>query len=457
MSLACSRADGTPPGGEAAPVSERDLPTSVEGVIAFVNAHVVPMDSERILVDYTVLVEGERITKIGPAAEVDVPAGATVIQGRGRYLIPGLGEMHAHVPAGGDAAEEVLFLYLSQGITTARGMLGQPGHLELRDRLARGEIAGPRLYTSGPSFNGNSIPSADSARRAVRHQVDAGYDFLKIHPGLTREQYDAMVETAEEVGIPWAGHVPADVGLERALAARQASVDHLDQYMEAIVAEGTDVSNSLFFGVNLAGYVEDSRIEEIAAQTVEAGVWNVPTQSLIENVLLPDDPARMAARPEMRYMSPATVTRWAEQKRGFLEHELYSPELAHRFVQVRRRLIKALNDAGAPLLLGSDAPQIFQVPGFSMLHELRLLVASGLTPYEALRAGTYNVAAYFQALDEFGTVEEGKIADLILLDANPLDDVANVAHRAGVMVRGRWLDSEAIERRLEEIAASHAS
>jgi imidazolonepropionase-like amidohydrolase len=415
------------------------------------------MDSERILENRTVLVDGERIVRIGPADEVEVRTGATVIEGRGGYLLPGLGEMHAHVPPGGDDAEEVLFLYLSQGITTARGMLGQPGHLDLRNRLARGEVLGPRLYTSGPSINGNSIPSPDSARRAVRHQKEAGYDFLKIHPGLTREAYDALVETAREVGISWAGHVPADVGLDRALEARQASVDHLDQYTEAIVAEGTDVTTSFFFGANLAGYVEDPKIGEVAERTAEAGVWNVPTQSLIENVLLPDDPDEMAARPEMRYMSPETVATWVERKRATLENELYSAELARRFVEVRRQLIKALSDAGAPLLLGSDAPQIFQVPGFSILHELRLMVASGLTPYEALRAGTYNVALYFGALDEFGTVEEGKVADLVLVEANPFDDVANVARQAGVMVRGRWVPAGEIARRLEAIAASHGN
>lgn len=456
-SFACAPADADPADGEVAAARDQNPAAGLADVIAFVNVHVLPMDSERILEDQTVLVEGERIVRIGPVDAVEVPDGATVIEGRGRYLVPGLGEMHAHVPTGSDDAEEVLFLYLSQGITTARGMLGQPGHVDLRDRLSRGELLGPRLYTSGPSLNGNSIPSPDSARRAVRHQKEVGYDFLKIHPGLTREAYDALVETAREVGIPWAGHVPADVGLDRALEARQASVDHLDQYTEAIVADGTDITTSFFFGVNLAGYVEERRIMEVAERTAAAGVWNVPTQSLIENVLLPDDPAEMATRPEMRYMSPETVATWVERKKGFLEAELYSAELAQRFVEVRRRLIKALSDAGAPILLGSDAPQIFQVPGFSLLHELRLMVASGLTPYEALRAGTYNVALYFDALDEFGTVEEGKMADLVLLEANPLDDVANVARRVGVMVRGRWVSADEIEGRLEEIAASHGN
>jgi imidazolonepropionase-like amidohydrolase len=452
----CAPADGDTSGSAGAASDPAAAGTAQAGATtAFVDVNVVPMDSERVLAGQTVLVEGERIVGIGPVDAVQVPEDATVIEGEGRYLLPGLGEMHAHVP-GGEGAEEVLFLYLSQGVTTARGMLGQPEHLELRERLARGEIIGPRLYTSGPSLNGNSIPDPDSARRAVAHQKDAGYDFLKIHPGLTREEYDAVAATAAEVGIEWAGHVPADVGLARALEVQQASVDHLDQYTESIVEEGTDVSTSLFFGVNLAGYVDEAKIPEVARRTAESGVWNVPTQSLIENVLLPEDPDAMAARPEMRYMSPELVARWVESKRATMESEGYSPELARRFVDVRRQLILALQDAGAKLLLGSDAPQIFQVPGFSMLHELRLMVESGLTPYQALRAGSYNVAEYFDAVEEFGTIEEGKSADLILVDGNPLEDVRNVERLAGVMARGQWLSARQIEDRLAEIAASHA-
>lgn len=444
-------------GREAGPAVLGDAARQASPPVAIVGVDVIPMDEERIIENQTVLVEGERITRIGPADQVEVPSGARTIDGAGRYLIPGLGEMHAHVPSQGgrEWMERVLFLYLSNGITTVRGMLGQPAHLELRDDVAAGRVLGPRIYTSGPSLNGSSIPSADSARRAVRHQKQAGYDFLKIHPGLTREEYDAIAATAEEVGIRWAGHVPADVGLDRALEAGQATVDHLDQYMESILEEDAEFDQSLFFGVNLAGMVDSERIPEVARATAEAGVWNVPTQSLIEHVLSPIDPEEMAARPEMRYMPPRTVRQWVERKQGFLEHELYDPELAMRFIEVRRRIIYALQEAGAPLLLGSDAPQIFQVPGFSIQAELRMMVASGLTPYEALEAGTRNVAEYFGALDEYGTVEEGKAADLVLLAANPLEDIAAVGQRAGVMVRGRWLPESEIQARLGEIAASY--
>ncbi len=426
------------------------------GVVAFVGVDVIPMDRERVLEDRTVVVVGGRIEAIGPARSVEIPDGATVVDGEGRWLIPGLGEMHAHVPPSGEEAERVLFLYLSQGVTTARGMLGQPGHLALRDRLASGEILGPRLFTTGPSLNGNSIPDPDSAARAVRHQKAMGYDLLKIHPGLSRASYDAIVETAREVGIPWAGHVPAEVGLHRALEAGQASIDHLDQYMEAIVEDGTDISQSLFFGLNLAGAVDEAKISRVARETAEAGVWNVPTQSLIENMASPMAPEEMAAWPSMRYMAPEQVEAWARAKRQFLQNPAYSETGARLAVEIRRKLIGALHDAGAGLLLGSDAPQVFQVPGFSVLHELELMVESGLTPWEALQAGTYNVADYFGTLDDFGTVEVGKAADLILLEANPLEDIGAVRRRAGVMVRGRWLPEATLQARLDDLARLRA-
>jgi imidazolonepropionase-like amidohydrolase len=434
-------------------------PTGTQEASAIVHVNVIPMDRERVLSDQTVVVMDGKIARIGPADDIEVPGGAVQIDGRGKFLIPGLAEMHAHVPpqGGREWMERVLFLYLSNGITTVRGMLGQPAHLQLRADVEGGSLLGPRIFTSGPSLNGNSIPNADSARRAVRHQKEAGYDFLKIHPGLTRESYDAMVEESERLGILWAGHVPAAVGLERALAANQATIDHLDQYIEAILQEGADASQSLFFGVNLVGQVDESKIPGVAAATESAGVWNVPTQSLIEHVLLPDDPDEMAKRPEMRYMPPDMVATWVRSKNNFLQNDLYDAELAYRFVEVRRQIIKALHDAGAGLLLGSDAPQVFQVPGFSIQAELRMLVASGLTPYEALETGTRNVAEFFGKEDEFGTIAQGKAADFVLLEANPLTDIAGVADRAGVMVRGHWLSESEIQAKLEEIAASYAA
>jgi imidazolonepropionase-like amidohydrolase len=430
---------------------------AAQDVTAFRNVAVLPMDTERVLEAQTVVVRGERIDSIGPAASAEIPAGARVIDSTGKYLIPGLAEMHAHVPGDADRryVEEVLFLYVANGVTTARGMLGEPSHLELRGQIARHEVLGPRLYTSGPSLNNQRVASPADAERMVREQAEAGYDFVKVHPGPTRAEYDAAVEAALASGITLAGHVPAEVGVRRALEAKQATIDHLDGYLEALVPEAQRAAGG-FFGLNFADAADRSLIPELVAATLAAGVWNVPTQTLIDNVPAPAPTVdELLARPELAYVSQETRTQWANAKRNVTSAPGYEVARARALVSVRRELIKALHDAGAGLLLGSDAPQIFNVPGFSLHRELAAIVAAGLTPYEALRTGTANPAVFFDKIDEFGTIREGLAADLMLVGANPLEDFAALARPDGVMVRGRWLDRAALDAGLAEIAARY--
>jgi imidazolonepropionase-like amidohydrolase len=430
---------------------------AAQEVTIFVNVAVVPMDTERVLERQTVVVRGERIESIRSTVNVAVPQGARVIDGTGRYLVPGLAEMHAHVPASDDSlyVEEVLFLYVANGVTTARGMLGVPAHLELRERIARHEVLGPRFYTSGPSLNDQRVGSPTDAERMVREQAAAGYDFIKVHPGPTRAEYDAAVAAGAASGIRLAGHVPAEVGVRRALEAKQATIDHLDGYLEALVPESQRGAGG-FFGLNIADAADRSLIPELVAATLAAGVWNVPTQTLIDNVPAPSPTVdELLARPELAYVSPQTREQWANAKRNVTSAPGYDADRALALVDVRRELIKALHDAGAGLLLGSDAPQIFNVPGFSLHRELEAIVAAGLTPYEALRTGTANPAVFFDATDEFGTIREGLVADLMLVSGNPLADVAALAHPEGVMVRGRWLDRATLDAGLEEIAARY--
>ncbi len=425
--------------------------------VAFVDVTVIPMDRDRTIPGQTVIVRDGRITAIGPAARTAVPNDALKVDGRGKFLMPGLAEMHAHIPGGqasDEVTERVLFLYLANGITTVRGMLGHPKHLALRERAAKGELLSPTIYTSGPSLNGSSVPTVEAAVKAVTEQKAAGYDFLKIHPGITREVFDSLAAAAHRAGIRFAGHVPEEVGVERALAAKYASIDHLDGYVEYLLAYGTPLSGAQpqFFGVNVAQYVDENKIPGIAAATRAADVWNVPTQVLIEN-LASDEPAeQLAQRPETRYWPPQNISQWVEFKKNFRSQTGSTAESLRRVIEVRRKLIKALHSAGAGLLLGSDAPQIWNVPGFSTHRELETLVAAGLTPYQALETGTRSVAVYFNTLRETGTVEVGKRADLILLNANPLVDVTNTTRRAGVMIRGRWLPESELRRRLEEVA-----
>jgi imidazolonepropionase-like amidohydrolase len=428
---------------------------------AIVDVSVVSMADDSVVPRQTVLVRDGHIVAVDAVDAVAV-GNARLIDGRGRFVMPGLAEMHAHIPPAPQTADETfdtLALYVANGITLARGMLGAAQHLELRERAARGEILAPRIYTSGPSLNGQSVTSPDAGRAMVAEQHEAGYDFLKIHPGLGTASFVAIVAAAREAGMPFAGHVSEEVGLAAALTAGQASIDHLDQYIPALLRDDAPGRGapSQFFGWNLAAEVDLGKIAPLADATAAAGVWNVPTQSLIEQLLLAERSAdELLARPEMRYVSAATAQDWAHAKDRVLENPAYSPELARQFVEVRRRLIKALHDADAGLLLGSDAPQIFNVPGFSIHEELRLLVESGLTPYEALATGTVNVARFLGEEREFGRVAEGHRADLLLLAANPLDDVANVRQRVGVMLGGRWLPEEDLQARLEEIAVRHA-
>ena len=427
------------------------LSQSQQAATAFVNVNVIPMDRERVLEDQTVVIQDRRIIALGPHSSTQIPNGATRIDGRDKYLIPGLAEMHAHIPAGsvGDSdVQRVLFLYVANGVTVVRGMLGHPSHLELKERVLSDDVLAPTIYTSGPSLNGRSIPTPTAAARAVTEQHAAGYDFLKIHPGVRRAVFDTLAATAKRLGMRFAGHVPADVGLARALEAGYWSIDHLDGYAEALAPGRTTAAG--FFGLSLVRSLDDARIDSLAAETRAAGVWNVPTEVLIENIVAGEEPDVMARWPEMRYVPPRTVEGWID--RTSRQRDAVALEARWRFVSIRHRLIKALYDAGAGIVLGSDAPQVWNVPGFSAHRELARMVDAGLTPYQALEIATSNVARFLGAQDVSGTIAEGKRADLVLLDANPLDEITATSRQAGVMLRGRWLSRAEIEERLEKFA-----
>ena len=418
------------------------------GSVVFVDVNVIPMDRDTVLRNQLLVVEGGRIARVGSKESVQVPANATRIQAQGKYVIPAIAEMHAHIPGGNEpdaAIERTLFLYAANGVGTIRGMLGDPRHLAFRERARKGELFSPRIYTSGPSLNGNSVPTKEAAIQAVASQKAAGYDLLKIHPGIERDVFDALAAKAHELTIDFAGHVPLAVGLGRALEARYRSIDHLDGYVEALSKNPTQ---SQFFGVNLINEVDESKIPALVEDTKKAGTWMVPTQVLLENLLSDEDPERMAKRPEMKYQQPqGAIQKWIAQKQAFLA-KIPAPD-RHRFIGLRRKLIKALYDARVPFALGSDAPQFWNVAGFAAHRELQALVASGLTPYQALRTGTVDVATYFGTTDA-GSIAEGNRADLILLDANPLQQISNTMKIAGVMLGGRWLNREELDKRLSQ-------
>ena len=411
--------------------------------VAFVNVNVVPMDSERVLADQTVLVRGDQIVEVGPAGKVKVPAGALRIDGRGKYLMPGLAEMHGHIPppqAPKEFTEAVLFMYVANGVTTVRGMLGAPGQLELRERANRGELLSPTLYLAGPSFNGNSVSSPAQAAEMVRQQKREGWDLLKVHPGLTRDEYDAMARAAREEGIRFAGHVPADVGLVHALEMGQETIDHVDGYVEHLGADGAPL--------------DEARLGEVVRLTKRSGAWIVPTMALWETLLGVTGIETLLGYPELKYMPARQVQAWEKAHRARQGSPQFDRGRAEQTAANRKRILKALHGGGVPVIFGTDAPQQFSVPGFSVHREMALMLEAGMTPYEVILTATRNAGEYHRNKARFGTVAAGSRADLLLVSGNPLKDLSNVARRAGVMARGRWLAEDEIQKRLASIAAS---
>ena len=432
----------------------------VQGDLAFVGVNVLPMTEPgvpRVVENRTVVVTGRRIASMHPADEVDVADGTEVVDAEGMYLMPGLAEMHGHLPGPrmvSSDARNLLFLYIANGVTTVRGMQGERSQLGLRARIARGQSLGPRLFVGSPSMTGGRVATPAQGAQLVREYNEAGYDLVKMHEGLSPDVFDAVAATAREAGLPFGGHVPDAVGLRHALGSGQVSIDHLDNYLEALVpAEGPPAAADGLFGVGaLLDQVDMALLPELVDATRAAGASVVPTMVLWETVFFGDRSAAelRAARPEVRYMPPETVEQW---ERAVDERAAAGdPETNGRVAALRRRILQALHEGGVPVLLGTDSPQTFSVPGFSVHHEMALWVEVGMTPYEVLEAGTRRVAEYFGAADDFGTIEIGRRADLLLLTANPVDDVANVARRGGVMVNGNWWSEARIQDRLAGIA-----
>ena len=402
-------------------------------VVAIRNVNVLPMNTERVEVDQTVILRDATIERVGPAQQTVVPRGATVIEGRGKYLVPGLADMHAHLADPSDppgTAEAELMLFLANGVTTIRSMRGFPNHLLLRNKVASGELLGPAIITAGPGLDGQSAKSPADGEAAVREQKMLGYDLIKVLPGLSPSTYDAIARTAHQLNIPFVGHIPAEVGLLHALDAGQQTVEHLDVYLDLLIVSKP---------------VARERVLEVVRRTLDAGTWNCPTMAVMEANLGLIDEARLLSRPELEYVPEAFVKQWLKIRSYGNPPRAVSEAMEEN----RMTLLKALNDAQARMLLGTDSPQLFNVPGFSIRREIRLMADAGLKPYDILRSATVRVGEYTG--HPCGTIRPGQCADLILLDADPLKDVQNISRLAGVVVRGRWLPSSALQRRLQAI------
>ncbi len=429
-------------------------------VSAIVDVTVLPMTRHEAITHQTVLVEGDRIVAIGSSDTVRVPRNARRIEGAGRYLLPGLIDMHVHFqrrPTEGDAPhgrlpdyresnDDLGVLFVANGVTSVRQMHGHPIGDELRVR-SRADWLGPTIYSTGPITDGDPpdhpfarvVRTPMEAARAVTDDHKKGYVAVKVYNRLTLPVYEAIVTAAAAAKIDVVGHVPDEVGLARAIAVRQATIEHYDSFILSLQpgpyrAPPPDVSwRELREQANL------SKLTAFADQLRREGIWTCPTV-----VATHFASAEYEQSAEMKYMRPAF-------RAALLQH--WSPSLSSEEERAfALSVVKRLNERGAGLLLGTDSYLV--VPGFSAIQELSYFVDAGLIPYEALQTGTINAARALHEQDEVGTIEVGKRADLLLLDGNPLMDISKMKSIAGVMLRGRWIPQSELQNRLEAISTA---
>ena len=413
-------------------------------VIAIVNVNVLPMDAERVLAGKTVIVENGRITKMGSATDVATPAGARTIDGAGKYLLPGLADLHIHLHGNPENEHpHLLKLFVANGVTTVLNLKGTPQNLELKNAVAAGRIFGPRFYTVGPFINEPFFTTPEEVEKAVVEQRRAGYDFVKLHGDLTREAYARLNAVARREGIRVIGHAPRNLGVEVMFEERQYAVVHAEEFLYDKQNRSTDES--------LPGV--EARIGEFQREMARTRTWLMPNLTAYKNIASQvNDLDAILARPEMRYLPESNRRMWGPATNPYtnrIQKLRYLPMMAR--YHLLEKLVRAFQAAGVRLLVGTDAMNTGVVPGFSAHDELADLVAAGLTPWQALQAATSH-AAEFLGERQRGTVAVGQDADLLLLDADPLAEIGNTRRIVGVMLRGRWLSRADLDTMLEELA-----
>ena len=335
-------------------------------------------------------------------------------------------------------------------------MAGAPTGVALRERVRAGEVLGPELVIFSPSLNGNSVQSPAQGAQLVEAHRQAGVDGLKTHGGFaSAETYDSIVAAARRAGLELAGHVTPDFGLTRAIDAGQ-QIEHLDGFLHALLPPGYNGPQfgQLIVDPVVLAQLDTARIPALARTMAERGIWNGPTLALFETIVADSTAEQLLARSNMRYVSQNARRQWPMQLNQ-QRAQMGTPEGRRAFVRIRNRIVQALHAAGARLLVGSDSPQFFIVPGDAVHREMAAFVSAGVTPFGALVAATRAPAEYLGRSD-LGTVAVGKTADLVLLDGNPLQDIHQTRRVGGVMVGGRWLDAARVQAMLEAVAAEYA-
>ena len=444
-------------------------------VKAFIHVNLVPMTNETVLADQTVLIEGRTIDSIGPSNEVDIPENAIIIDGKGAYLMPGLADMHIHTKEDWLSADwpvSPLHLYLANGVTTLRDF-GPRGDdltyvLRWRDEIDEGSLMGPTIYASGLRPGHPSAGNRDP-QSIVQENSAQGFHFLKIYSYLSRDEYHAVMTTARQLGMYTAGHIPFPVGFDGILTEGMNEIAHIEEldwefvefnrdttltwqewlpYLISSIFQQTDILAGFDLGSFQAEYGDTlSKIIRNSSSANIAYCTTLIVDDLIVEKLY--DPAAFLARPEIVYLPQGYLQAFQQ---GMDKHQRIFQgveDLGTFKYGLDKMLLDELHRAGIVLLLSTDSGtgEMGIVPGFSIHDELRILTGEGLSPYESIATGTINAARVVEAMTgegDFGTIEVGKRADLILVNENPLNDVANIKNPLGVMAAGRWYSEETL-------------
>jgi imidazolonepropionase-like amidohydrolase len=437
--------------------------------VAFVGVTVIDVAAGKPVPGQTVVVADGKITEVGPAGTVRVPAGASEVKASGKFLMPGLWDMHTHI-----ADETYCQLFLANGITGVREMHAffPPVILGLRDQIKAGKRLGPRVVAAGALVDGPQpiwpgtikATTPDEGRAAVRRLKEMKADFVKVYTSLTPDVYRAIVDEAKKQGLPVVGHCPELVAVTEASDAGQRSLEHLMGVAVACARDEAELRKQLAAAIEgkekldmaALGRVwqkadeayDPDKARAVCAKFVKNGTWVCPTTVVIRNIggLAPE--AERDAH--LKYMPAMIKGMWKQQ----------APERSAAFrtgYEGRLRIVREMHRAGVLLLAGTDCSNPHTYPGFSLPVELELFVECGLTPAEALRTATLNPARFFGEEKTSGTVEAGKRADLVLLDADPLEKIGNTRRVSGVVANGRYLPAEELKKMLDEVEAKFAA
>jgi len=409
----------------------------------------------------TVVITGDRISAIGD--NISVPAGAQVVDATGKFMIPGLWDMHVHW-----YLRDTFTLFIANGVTGVRQMFGNSDLLRWRDQIAKGSLLGPRMVVASPIIDGpqpiwpNSIAvrNEEEGRKAVRRVKQWGADFVKVYALLPRDAYFGIADEAKQQGITFVGHVPNAVSPAEASDAGQKSIEHLTGILIASSDKETELKDKLVKADSpeARGRVQATALEtynekkaaDLIARFVKNQTWQCPTLTVLRSsAYLGDENFRRDGR--LIYIPRLQQQRWNFRRANRSGGD---DAVEKKVLQKQLEIVGAMQKAGVPILTGTDTGNPYCFPGFSLHEELALLVIAGLTPVEALRAATLNPAKFFGLDQTLGTVEQGKIADLVLLDANPLLDIRNTQRINAVVSNGRLFDRKALDKMLSEAAVS---